>query len=207
MKKFYFTFFLVCCILSSLFAGVGSATGSLVKGSSDTATLDFKVELDEVNTYKIGFSNIPVSSFSAVSADNLLTTTQSLIIDNGEFTAHLKENSVYVFWQIQSDKSCKVSLTAGDMDGTTGTLNVQLSTTPSTATSELFNVDNGKSVEGNMTSSTSNTTGGEIFSFTPSAENRHQVVGSQSVSIVTENFQGRPAESFSGTMTLTITGV
>lgn len=207
MKKLCLTVFLICGILSSIFAGVGTATGTLVVGTSNTATLDFNVALDKVNTYKIGFSNMPVTSFSEVSADHLLTATQSLIIDDGAFTAHLKENSVYVFWQIQSDRGCTVSLTAEDMDGTTGSLNVQLSTTPGTATSEVFNVDNGKAVEGNMTSSTSNTTGGEIFSFIPSAENRHQVVGSQAVSIVTENFQGRPAESFSGTMTLTITGV
>lgn len=182
------------------------ATGSISKGSSDTATLDFQVNLGTVNTYKIGFSSVPVSDFEEVSGEKLLTSVQNLIIDDGDFTGHLEDGSVHVFWQIQSNKGCKVSLTAGDMDGKSETLNIQLSTTPGTATSELFNVDNGKAVTGDWTTEDS-LSGGEIFSFTPSADNNNQVVGSQKVSIVTENFQGRPAETFTGTMTLTIEGI
>lgn len=203
------------CILLLIFISIlpvfavtdNPATGSLSKGSSDSATLDFQVNLGTVNTYKIGFSSKPVSSFTEVPTANLLTSIQTLVIDDGAFTGHLKDDSVYVFWQIQSNNGCKVTLTASDMDGTSGSLNVQLSTIPNTTTSENYNVDNGKTVNGEMTSTTIPNSGGEIFSFTPSTENRNQVVGSQEVSIITENFQGRPAETFTGTMTLTIEGV
>ena len=182
------------CILLLIFISIlpvfavtdNPATGSLSKGSSDSATLDFQVNLGTVNTYKIGFSSKPVSSFTEVPTANLLTSIQTLVIDDGAFTGHLKDDSVYVFWQIQSNNGCKVTLTASDMDGTSGSLNVQLSTIPNTTTSENYNVDNGKTVNGEMTSTTIPNSGGEIFSFTPSTENRNQVVGSQEVSIITE---------------------
>lgn len=168
--------------------------------------VEYKINLEDVESFRIGFSDHPVYSFEHV---DFLKDTQYLVLEEGAFHGEFPSDSVYVFWQIQSSNDYEISLSADAMISVSrdDVLNVQLSTEEvekDTISPAFFDDGDAKTFD---MSSSSSASGGVIFSYSGTKAVNRQAVGSQKIMLNTENFEGRPADTYLGTLTLTISEV
>lgn len=191
MKKLVFVMVLITIFTQIMFA--------------DTKTLEYQFKLSEVESYNIGFYSSAIDNFNSITS---LSTTQNLKATDGEFVGTL-ETPLYVFWQIQSPNNYDITLTASQMKSTADKLNVKLSTdvpdrTYSTGSAPAY-LDDGSAHDAFVMSTDSAASGGLIYSYVAADAEEQQSVGSQQVILETENFQGKKADTYKGTLTLIIT--
>ena len=172
---------------------------------ADTKTLEYQFKLSEVESYNIGFSSSAIDNFNSITS---LSETQNLKATDGDFVGTL-EKPLFVFWQIQSPNNYDITLTASQMASSDDTLNVKLSTAVPDRTYTSGNapayLDDGSAHDDFVISTDSTTSGGLIYSYVATAAKEQQAVGSQQVILETANFQGKKADTYKGTLTLTIT--
>ena len=198
--------FIMMALNLCLFAVNPAVSTDFASGDSDNATLDYSMDIRNISFSNIGFSSAAISDFNAISDELILSSGIPMLLSESELKGYLDDGSVYIYWQIQSSTPCTISLYASQMISENGNvINVSLSTVAENSSSEVFNVDNGVSLSGDMTDFTS-LSGGEVFAFTPMNENHNQAVGSQKVLIETENLDSVISDNYKGTMTLMIEG-
>lgn len=200
----------LCLIISILLVGtVLFATTNPVKGTvvglsstSDTnsAMLDYSLDLKKVDTYEIGFASAAVSDFSDAQTHS---GTYSLVIGADPFKA-ADNNNLFVYWQIVSPTNVNIDLSVSSLKyvvtepsatyyiDTTVTLDNPAgdATKPSTASKD--------------TAESTSATFDNIFEFKTTTYSDHQAAGSLQVGLVTENFGGKAAGTYNGILTLTI---
>lgn len=212
MKK-VFVLVLVSLILLPVFAAnptTGKVSEATEQGKS--ASIDYSLTLSSTTTFtdsfEIGFSRNAVTSFDSVTA--FATDVEPLEVKEGDFVGTF-ENSVYIYWQIITDKAVTINLSASQMAETTpstsGKLNVSLATTPNSASGT--NINNGTAVTTVLTSDTSTTVNGNVLTLSAGGS-ASKVVGSQLVTITTENLVDIVSEldsetTYKGTLTAKIT--
>lgn len=201
---------LVITVLSvSLFAAV-SSTGTLAGGYTEGNTdpfiyYEFTPGTD-ADSFEIGFSSSPVSSFDDVTP--LSSATQTMDVIQGTFKGVL--NSVYVYWQIASNKDTTITLTATAMKDKNNPdaedyLDVTLSTTAGTTTSTRG--EDGTVIASAVTdveNSKENTGVQTILTYTASTF-KNQCAGSQLVKLETSDFYSKDGTiTYQGTLTVSI---
>lgn len=223
MRKLILTCLLILFVPAFLFSA-NPLSGNLVyPGDADnpkteastSITYKFSTTGDSaINTYKVGFSTTPVTSLETdVSGDNLAQSEYTLTVANGEFEGKLPSD-IYVFWQIASNVNCSISLKPTAMTGTKGgTLDIIFSTENSEGLSTGTTVTAYSAVDTETGLAPGSDSGDvledftkEIVSYTANAEtNNNQAYGSQKINITTHNISGLTADSYTGTLTVTIT--
>lgn len=199
----------LCLIISILLVGtvlfaIGNPkTGTVAAlADSDSATLDYSLNLNTVDTYEIGFASAAVRDFSDAQTHS---GTYSLVIGADPFKA-ADNNNLFVYWQIVSPTPVNIDLSVSSLKyeessggeessithyiDTTVTLKNRAgdATVPETATRD--------------TNDAKDATFDNIFKFDATGD--HQAAGSLQVGLVTENFGGKAAGTYTGTLTLTI---
>ena len=212
MKK-VFVLVLVSLILLPVFAA-NPATGKVSEatGEGKSATIDYSITLNSNTTFsdsfEIGFSRNAVTSFDSVTA--FASDEETLEVKEGDFVGTF-QNPVYIYWQIITDKAVTINLSASQMaetgDGNSGKLNVSLETTVNSAAGE--NINNGTAVKTVLTSDSSTAVSGDVLTLS-AGESAAKVVGSQLVTITTENLVDIVSElqnetTYKGTLTAKIT--
>ena len=202
----------LCLIISILLVGTvlfatdnpRTGTVATLTDSSDSATLDYSLNLNTVDTYEIGFASAAVSDFSDAQT---LSGTYSLVIGADPFKA-ADNNNLFVYWQIVSPTTVNIDLSVSSLkyiesasgDGSSTTHYIDTTVTlgspagdakkPSTASKE--------------TAESTSATFDNIFEFNTTTYSDHQAAGSLNVDLETENFGGKAAGTYIGTLTLTI---
>ncbi len=211
----------LCLIISILLVGtVLFAAGNPKTGTvaalkdSDSATLDYSLNLNSVDTYEIGFASAAVRDFSDAQTHS---GTYSLVIGADPFEA-ADNNNLFVYWQIVSPTAVNIDLSVSSLkyvesaSGGGSSITHYIDTTvtlgspagdakvPSTASKETD--ESASATFDNIFEFTTTTT--TTYSDTTTTYPDHQAAGSLQVGLVTENFGGKAAGTYTGTLTLTI---
>lgn len=201
----------LCLIISILLVGTvlfatdNPRTGTVATlEDSASATLDYSLNLNAVDTYEIGFASAAVSDFSDAQT---LSGMYSLVIGADPFKA-ADDGRLYVYWQIVSPIAVNIDLSVSSLKYEESSGGEGPSTTHYIDTTvTLKNSAGDATVPGTATGDTNDATDatfGDIFKFNTTTYGDHQAAGSLQVGLVTENFGEKAAGTYTGTLTLTI---
>lgn len=201
----------LCLIISILLVGtVLFAAGNPKTGTvaalkdSDSATLDYSLNLNSVDTYEIGFASAAVRDFSDAQTHS---GTYSLVIGADPFEA-ADNNNLFVYWQIVSPTAVNIDLSVSSLKYEESSGGEGSSTTHYIDTTvTLKNNAGDATVPGTATGDTNDATDAtfdDIFKFDTTTYGDHQAAGSLQVGLETENFGGKAAGTYTGALTLTI---
>ena len=203
----------LCLIISILLVGtvlfaaaVNPAKGTVadLSSGSNSATLDYSLNLNTVDTYEIGFASAAVSDFSDAQTHS---ETYSLVIGADPFKA-ADNNNLFVYWQIVSPATVNIDLSVSSLKYIESASGDGSSTTHYIDTTVTLNNPAGDakkpSTASKDTAESTSATFDNIFEFNTTTYSDHQAAGSLQVGLVTENFGGNAAGTYTGTLTLTI---
>ena len=202
----------LCLIISILLVGTvlfaatdNPKTGTVATlADSNSATLDYSLNLNAVDTYEIGFASAAVSNFSDAKT---LSGKYPLVIGDDPFKA-ADDGNLYVYWQIVSPTAVNIDLSVSSLKYEESSGGEEPSTTHYIDTTvTLKNRAGDATVPETATRDTNGVTDAtfdNIFKFDATTYGDHQAAGSLQVGLVTENFGGKAAGTYTGTLTLTI---
>lgn len=202
----------ICLIISILLVGTvlfattdNPKTGTVATlTDSVSATLDYSLNLNTVDTYEIGFASAAVRDFSDVQT---LSGMYSLVIGADPFKA-ADNGKLYVYWQIVSPTAVNIDLSVSSLKYEESSGGEGSSTTHYIDTTvTLKNNAGDATVPGTATGDTNDATDAtfdDIFKFDTTTYGDHQAAGSLQVGLETENFGGKAAGTYTGALTLTI---
>lgn len=200
----------LCLIISILLVGTvlfatNPKTGTVAAlADSDSATLDYSLNLNAVDTYEIGFASAAVRNFSDAQTHS---GTYSLVIGADPFKAADK-NNLFVYWQIVSPTPVNIDLSVSSLKYEESSGEEESSTTHYINTTVTLKNDAGNATVPETatrdTKGATDATFDNIFEFNTTTYPNHQAAGSLQVGLVTENFGEKAAGTYTGTLTLTI---
>lgn len=199
MKRFGLFLFVLLVMVSAVFSETFvSGDYTTIKSGAD-ATLPYSLDLSNVDSVEIGFSGYPVNSLNTSRTDVSMTENEFILTaQNGKFIAEHTAN-LYVYWKIHTANNLDVNLTVSPLVyNTNNYINVDVTHTP------VAGGDTTSSEEKKITEDTSVSFEG-LFSFTTDGFTDHQAAGCHKLTLVSENFEGKPIGKYTGTLTLTIT--
>lgn len=168
--------------------------GKPIAGKSQGLTYEFKS--NEIDTFKVGFSTVPVSSLST----NVNEEPDGEMEIRDDFTAVLMDD-VYVFWQIASHNPTSITVSATRMtaEGVDDFLDVILSTEKGSQSNE----GDGTVIEEPLKTGDENIeVSQEILNYV--AASPYRCAGSQKINLKAEVLYGIADASYSGTLKATI---
>ena len=205
----------LCLIISILLVGTvlfattvnpvkGTVAGLSSTSNTNSATLDYSLDLEKVDTYEIGFASAAVSNFSDVQT---LSGMYSLVIGADPFKA-ADNNNLFVYWQIVSPTAVNIDLSVSSLKYYESASGGGSSTTHYIDTTVTLGSPAGDATEPSTaskeTAESASATFDNIFEFNTTTYSDHQAAGSLQVGLVTENFGEKAAGTYTGTLTLTI---
>ena len=202
----------LCLIISILLVGTvlfattdNPKTGTVATlADSVSATLDYSLDLGNVDTYEIGFASAAVKDFSDATT---LSGTYSLVIGADPFKA-ADNNNLFVYWQIVSPTAVNIDLSVSSLKYDESASGGGPSTTHYIDTTVTLGSPAGDATEPSTaskeTAESTSATFDNIFEFNTTTYSDHQAAGSLNVDLETENFGGKAAGTYIGTLTLTI---
>ena len=200
MKKILFSL-LICFVFASVvYAGVSTNATN----GTPQLTYSLTANPDTVDSINVGFSTNAVPSHNEEVKPH--SGNQTLSVKAGEFVGtHTEE--IHVYWKLYTDNDITLTLTPtamdGDKDGNEDTLDVILTTKNDSDQNDLNGVTRSEISYDTAEGATGNT-GLVILKYDSSATDNKEAAGSQTVIITTENIAGHTADTYKGTLTLTI---
>ena len=200
MKKILFSL-LICFVFASvIYADVST---NKVDGTPPSLTYSLIANPDSVDSINVGFSTNAVPSHNT--EVKLHSGNQDLSVNDGEFVGtHTGE--IHVYWKLYTDNDITLTLTPTAMKGSEGnedTLDVILTTENDSNQDDLKGVTRSE-ISYDTTAGAAGNTSLILLKYDSSATDNKEAAGSQTVKITTENIAGHTADTYSGTLTLTI---
>lgn len=183
-------------LLMPVYADVSSNT----VGKDALIEYKFSTDPEKINSIKVGFSKNPVTALDTVVSD--AEPSYELEVKDGEFSGTLKNtDTLHVYWQLLTTSDIVLSLEPKIMDGEDDPNN-KLHVTVTTTNDKTQTGVNGTE----LTYDTSSVPESDvILSYVASKVENKQAAGSQTITITTENIQGKAVDTYKGTLTLKIT--